>query len=436
MSDTLISALTRATRRKREWLKLDNAGLIFPATYSKKQNHLYRVSAMLTESIDRDILKQALGAILPRFPSVAVSLHRGLFWYYFEPISKPPEILDDMAWPLTPMSFSSIRKCGFRVLVRDCELSLEFFHAITDGGGALSFLKTLLAEYIERRYGVRVPCVEGVLDRGEAPRAEELEDCFPRFAGPSAKKRDGVKAYRPGGTLEKDGYITYTTLSYDLSQALDCAREYGVSLTGLLCAIMMQALIRTQKKEHPDEKQRMIAVSLPVNLRKMFPTPTLRNFSLYATPYIDPNQGEWELAELCHRVRCQMGERITPKEMAAGVATNVRTAQMYTVRLMPLFIKKLAMKLAYRIIGNDSCCLSISNLGVIKLPEVMYGYVDDIQCMMDSHAGAVISCCAMSFGQTLHVKFCRCIRESTLELEFYKALRDIGLRARVKSNRR
>ncbi|MDD2647686.1 MAG: hypothetical protein PHI27_08905 [Eubacteriales bacterium] len=435
MSESSTTENAGAKDGEREWLKLDNAAKIYPSTYSRTQNHLYRISAEMSETVARGTLKAALGAVIPRFPSIAVSLHRGLFWYYFEPIKHVPDIRDDGLWPLMPMSFSDIRRCGFRILVNERTVSMECFHAVTDGGGAYIFFRTLLAEYLRRRYGIEVPCTDGVLDINEKPKKEELEDCFTRFAGPVPNKRDEVKAYRLSGTLVNDGYLTWTALTCDIKDVLAVAKKHGVTLTGLLCAAMMTALIKIQK-ESGKKKQKPIAVSIPVNLRKLYPSETLRNFSLYATPHIDPLQGEWTFDEICCRVKNQMGERITPKEMAACVAANVRMEQKYAVRLLPLFLKNFVMRLYYYVLGSNACCISLSNLGNISVPEVMRDYITDIYCQMDSHEGSVVSVCLNSYGDKLHIRFCRCIEETKVEYEFYKVLRDIGLNMSVKSNAR
>lgn len=434
MSQAISAARAQCTNRT--WMKLDNAGKIYPATYSRTQNHVYRLTATLTEEIDTAILQAALAVVTHRFPSIAASLHRGAFWYYLEPVSTPPNVQRDGLSPMTPRSFREMRHCSLRVLVQGSELSLEFFHAVTDGSGALVFLKTLLAEYLEQKYGLCVPCTAGVLSRQQPPQEEELEDCFLRFADCSVRKDAGVKAYRLSGTLQKDHYLTYTTLTYSLSEVAVCAKRYHSTITGFLCAAMMLAILHIQAKKRRPGKQQPIAVTIPVNLRRLHASATLRNFSLYITPNLDPNQGEWTFDEICHRVRCQMGEQITAKEMAARVAANVRIERRWSVRLMPLFLKNMVMKAAYRIRGTEASCLSLSNLGAVELPDAMYHYVTDIQCMLDSHAGAVSSCGVLSFGNALHIKFCRCTVEPDLEYEFYRILRDLGLRASAESNQR
>lgn len=139
---------------------------------------------------------QRLDVTVRRFPSIAVRLRRGAFWYYLEQIPKAPDIQEEKSCPLQHVPFDSVRKCAFRVLVYKNRMAVEFFHAVTDGTGGLIFLKTLLAEYLSEKYGLNVPAEHGVLGRLEEPDEEELEDSFLRYAGDvkASRKR------RPLGT--------------------------------------------------------------------------------------------------------------------------------------------------------------------------------------------------------------------------------------------
>ena len=39
-----------------KWIKLDNAATIYPATLSKKYAHMFRMSAQLRDTVDKEIL--------------------------------------------------------------------------------------------------------------------------------------------------------------------------------------------------------------------------------------------------------------------------------------------------------------------------------------------------------------------------------------------
>ena len=133
------------------WVRLDNAAKIYPAARTRTWSNVFRVSATLDEDIDPAVLQSALDVTVRRFPSIAVRLRRGLFWYYLEEIPKAPEIMDEKPYPLSRMYFDDIRKCAFRVIVHEKRIAVEFFHALTDGNGGLVFVKTLVSEYLYQK---------------------------------------------------------------------------------------------------------------------------------------------------------------------------------------------------------------------------------------------------------------------------------------------
>ena len=168
-------------QKKLRWMTLDNAAKIFPAARSRNWSNVFRLSATMSEPVDRAVMQTALDVTVRRFPSMAVRVKAGVFWYYLEEIPHAPEILDEKPYPLARMAFDDIKKCAFRVLVYENRVAVEFFHALTDGNGGLVFLKTLVSEYIYQKYGVKVPVGDGILDRLEEPLPEELEDSFLKY---------------------------------------------------------------------------------------------------------------------------------------------------------------------------------------------------------------------------------------------------------------
>ena len=75
---------------KVKWLKVDNAGKIYPAARRSDWTALFRVSATLNEKIYPEILDQAQRITLKRFPQFALKLKSGLFWPYLEIIHDSP----------------------------------------------------------------------------------------------------------------------------------------------------------------------------------------------------------------------------------------------------------------------------------------------------------------------------------------------------------
>ena len=420
---------------KLRWLPLDNAAMIYPASRSQTWSNVFRLSATLKDEVDVTVLQSALDVTVRRFPSIAARLRRGVFWYYLQQISTVPTIREEHSYPLARMSKEEVRQCAFRVIVYKKRVALEIFHSLTDGNGALVFLKTLIAEYLQQKYGISIPAEQGVLGRLEEPRPEELEDCFQKYSGPCCASRKGTNAYRLSGTPMGDGFLNLTCFQLSVNEALKKAHAYDISLTGFLCAAMMQAIQDLQQEKVPNQKHRRpVKVLIPVNLRKLFPSKSLRNFVMYTTPEIDPRLGEYSFREICGAVKHRMGLEVNAKHMSTLIAANVTSERIFAVKIMPLFVKNLVMKAVFNAVGERKSCLSLSNLGAVSMPDAMKPYVERMDFILGIQATAPYNCGVLSLGDTLYINFIRNIREPELEYHFYRVLRDMGLQVQVESN--
>ncbi len=419
------------------WMRLDNAAKIFPAAKRRRWSNVFRLSATLTEPVDVSILESALAVTVKRFPSIAVRIRKGVFWYYLEEIPKAPAIRQDLGYPLSRMPFSEIRQCAFRVLYYDKRIAVEIFHALTDGNGGLVFLKTLLAEYLFQKHQIAIQNINGVLDRAEEPSDQELEDSFLKYGSPVSASRKESDAYRLTGTPEKDRFLNLITGVIEVSDIVQVAKSHHVSMTEFLTAVMIVSIVDIQNEKQPNRnKQKPVKVLIPVNLRKIFDSTSLRNFALYITPGINPRLGVYSFKEVLKIVHHQIGVELNDKHMASRITTNVNAEKSWILKIMPLFIKNLAMKIVYNRVGEKKSCLPISNLGEITLPPEMSDYVDRFDFMLGAPATRPNNCGMLSYKGVLYVNFIRNIQEPMLEHKFFTYLRKLGIRIRIESNQR
>ena len=419
------------------WTKLDNAAKIYPAARRRNWSNLFRQSATLSEDVDKEILSSALAVVVKRFPTIAARLRKGAFWYYLQEIENPPEIIDEYSYPLTFMSRKEMRACAFRVLVYKNRIAVEFFHSLTDGTGALKFLKNLLAEYLEQKYNIAVPLEDGIIDRRKKPDEKELEDHFLKVAGNVPQSRKDTNAWRMSGTIEQKGFLNLTCFKLPVKDVIEKAHEYNTTLTIFLSAVMMKALLDLQKEKNPSpKKQKRIKLLIPVNLRNLYPTETLRNFAMFTIPEIDPRLGEYTFEEIIKIIYHKIGAEVTPKHMSSVIAANVNDEKNPILRVAPLPLKNLVMKAVFDSVGEKKACLTLSNLGAVKLPDIMKKYVTRMDFILGVQAAAPYNCGALSYGDTLYVNFIRNICEADLERHFYRILKEMGIESTLESNRK
>ena len=130
----------------------------------------------------------------------------------------------------------------------------------------------------------------------------------------------------------------------------------------------------------------------------------------------------------------KFGAEVNAKQMSKLIATNVNTEKLMAVRLLPLPIKNLAMKMVFNAVGERKSCMSLSNLGQVKLPKEMEDYVTRMDFILGVQATAPYNCGVVSYKDTLYMNFIRDIKEPELEYRFYQVMRRLGITLRVDSN--
>jgi NRPS condensation-like uncharacterized protein len=186
------------------------------------------------------------------------------------------------------------------------------------------------------------------------------------------------------------------------------ANEIGVTVTAYLSGVLLRAAMYVQEKTVKNPKRHQpIYVTIPVNLRKMFPSQTLRNFILVANPGIDPRLGEYDFEEICQLMQHQMKLMITPKNMAAQIAKNVGDEKPLFLRAMPLFVKNAVMKAVFDAVGEKKSCFCFSNLGIVEVPESYRQHVKRMDFVIGTQAQSPYNIGALTYGDKLYLNFIR-----------------------------
>ncbi len=416
--------------QKRSWYPLDNAANIYPVIANKGYTSMFRFTAVMKELVDREALQRALDRMQPRFPGFFVRVRRGIFWYYLEQLHKRAMVEEDTLYPCPPLVRGEL---PFRVKVHNNRISCEIAHVICDGGAGLTFFKTLLSEYV-RQLGATVLPECGVLSLDEPPHPEEHEDGFSRFSRMGARPtRKESQAYHPTGTPLLRGVRYITTGKLSVSAILELARRHHVSLTEYLTATLIHVLYSMQLADHT-RRLKPVKVSVPVNLRKYYPTRTLRNFSQYLNPGIDPNLGDFSFEEILEQVHHYFRYMFTEKNLNARISKNVGDERNLVLRLVPLFLKKLSIRFVYEMTGEKLFSSVISNIGSVYVPKGLEPYMDHFMFVLCTARHNAVECGMASFGDTLSISFTRTIAEPYVERTFFRALVQKGLHVLVESN--
>lgn len=421
----------------KKWYKLDNAATIYPSVKTRRWMAMFRLCAELSEPVDRDVLSEALKAALKRMPTFAVCVRMGVFWFYLEELDGAPPIEEDVANPCLPIDPDKTNGFMFRVRCHDRRIALEFFHVLADGTGGLTFLKTLIAEYLRLKYGVQVPYSDSILCCEDKVKPEETEDSFLRYAGDAMMERNEKDAYPIPGKDEIRDFMNIITGKAETDTLLTAAHRYGVSVSNYLTALMIKSICNIQKSDRSKRKRRMpVKICVPVNLRRLFPSVTFRNFASYVNPGIESSYGEYSLQEICTAVKSYMTYEVTPQRMRAKFSANVDAERNPFVRWAPLIIKIPILRAVYRATGDVQTSALMSNLGLVKLPQEMEEYVTRLDFQIGPLFQNRVMCAVISYKGTTNINCTRTLRETYTERGFFRGLVEDGVKVTVESNLR
>lgn len=420
---------------QKKWFRLDNAAKLYPAIRSRKWTAIYCVSIILNETVDKPLLQQALDLTVARMEVFACRLKAGLFWYYFEKNPARAMLSCDAINPCIRLFTKDNDGYLFRVRTHEKRVSLEVFHAVSDGIGGITFLKTLIAQYL-RLKGYDIPYNRGVFDCFEKPSEEETEDAFLRYYNKNAVRPwKESKAYRITGTEESGHAFNIINGVLSAAQVKAKAKTYNVSVTDYLVAVYMYALYTIQKEQAP-KKTLPIKVSVPVNLRAFFKTKTLRNFSSYVNPEINANWGDYTFEEVLHTVHHCLKSEFTGKTLASKMSKNVKSEKYVFVRITPLPLKNQIISLIYSLAGESRITSTLSNVGILEVPDEMEKHIQRFDVMLGTPRLNKINCAAGTYKDILNICFTSVIKETNVEKAFFTFLVKSGLHVKIESNRR
>lgn len=419
-----------------DWYRMDSASALYAALQTDEFSAVYRFSAIMAEPVRPELLQKAVDRVMPRFPGFGVRVRRGFFWFYFEPNTRPgPFVRADVRDPCRPVRFNQDDGWLVRFYYYDHRISVEVFHALADGAGALIFFRTLLGEYL-RQCGWEIPTGPGMLDLNEEPSPEEMEDAYLRYSAARGHRVTHLeRAYQNSGTREPF-YTFHVTMGFvPVDRLLEQARRYGVSITEYLTAVLLWVLLNKQAAENP-RRILPVALAVPVNLRSWFPTRTLRNFILTVRPDVDPRLGDYTFEQVVKRVHHYMRLHLDPHELRDIFSGNVRTKHHRLLKLMPAILKGAVMSLNYRLLGVAPYSGIYTNPGAFAVPEEMRGHIRYMEVVQGQASGvARCNCASISYGNRMNITFGGTERETDTEREFFRFLVREGIPVEIESNR-
>lgn len=417
------------------WLRLDNSAKIYPMLISDTNQNMFRLNAELYETVDIDVLRAALKAILPRFPMLAMSLRKGLFWYFLEENNATPDVYPESAEVLGRLNQDDYNGFNFRVMYYAKRISVDFYHILCDGSGGIEFLKCLLYNYFLLQGKPMAGNSGSIADINLPADKLESEDSFSaNYTKTPVRNLDlaalkGDLAYSVEGDYYNSGKEVFTIL-LDSSKVATYAKTLGCSVTEYLGATIMLACHSdmSESAAHRDN----FSLFLPINIRKFYGSKSMRNFSMFARANMDMT-GSVTRESCINCIHTALDEGTRKDSIDNKINSTVLPEHILPMRIAPLWLKGLIFKVGNVIFGKAKKSASISNMGVLKFEE-FYPYVDYITFQMNTNKLVRLNVTVGSFNNKMAISFCHNIKNGAAPRRFCRLLMADGLDITVNCN--
>lgn len=398
---------------------LDTAGRIWPFLRSRYLTSLFRISVELSEVVSIPALTASLRQLRTELPGFFVRLRPGFFWWYVDLAGDAVPLSAEGTSPCVDWTAMEQKRGLIRVRPYHNRIAVEFSHAVTDGGGAIILIQRLLALYLFHLGKItEVP----VPDEFSQPGL--WENAFRRYARPGLPSDLPVgKAFRPKSRLLDPGRYRLITGSIDSATLREAARRRNLKIGEYLTALLVASLQELLPKESRRRRRRVIRILIPVDLRRFFPTSTLRNFFGFISPRIDPGYGALNLDEIADEIRWQTRGALSTHRLRAHLSQNVHLERSGPLRLAPGILKKAALGIAFPVVGESRFSASLSNLGRVDLPDQIAAEVVRFVFIPPPSPYTRTNCSVVSYGAQTVITFGSTAHERDIEREFFRYLR-------------
>mgnify|MGYP006281159667 FL=1 len=413
------------------WLKLDNAAKMYPALMNREFTAVFRFSATLKQPVQIGPFFRAVRRVEKRFPYFKMQLKSGFFWYYLEHNNTPISVQEDTGAMCRKFDRETDHGLLLRILVRERTVSVEFSHILTDGKGATEFFRSLLITYFAET-GIQIPSGLHYFHPNDPISGEELEDSFQRYFRKNLPDLTRLaRAFHLPFKLRRSARFTTSTMILSLGQIKQKASHYSVSVTEFLISAYLCALQEVYRNLPQAQKRRnnkILRIQVPVNLRNIFPSSSMRNLTLFVLPEIDLRLGYYTFQEILKKVHHQMALEKDQKLISRTISRNVGSEKNKMVRTIPLFIKSLILQTQYYSLGANLYSGELTNLGRLDLSSTLNEKIEAVTFVPPPPNKALkIDCGVIGFQDNLVLTFGNITRSRDFEQRLLQILSDQGV---------
>lgn len=412
-----MSNRAREVQKMDEWYKLDNAGKMFHAVSEQSNSSVFRLATVMKETIDPDKLQLALDDVIKRLPMFAVKLNKGVFWDFLVENNEKLFVQPENQYPCAPID--SIETSGFllRVTYYKKRIAVEFFHSVTDGTGALEFVNALIYYYLVH-VGKDVSYESSLIDINDRPSYYERDDSYQNYVTKEKpEKLKETSSYQiRGGAIDQTVVIHGKMSAASIHQL---AKKHGTTITAFISSLLIASIYKERLKFRAYQEE--IKIAIPVNLRKFFPSNTLRNFFGVVHVGMAVNDNT-TMEEIILEVSKQLREKVQKENLQHSINDRVKWQTRLTARFIPLPLKYHAIRYGYKSFSERTKSMTMTNVGRVQLPESMQSHISHMELILYPTKKSPINSAMIAFDDELVISFSRIIKEADIIRTFFREL--------------
>ena len=416
-------------KNKLAWRRLDNSAKIFPMSAGKKYSTVFRLSVVLKEEIQPDVLQEAVVKTLEKYTFFKVRMKAGFFWYYLEYNTKDPIVEEEKDYPCKYINPKTNHGYLFKVTYFMNKINIDIFHALTDGNNGTTFFREIVYTYLELVHKDELNIENRQLRKIEY----DTEDSYMKNYDKKAKSNaSGKTAYELRGKKIKLGAISVIHQIIDLEQLKTESKKYNVTITQYLTAVLMFVIYKQNYIKYNGKKP--IKICIPVNLKRYFPSNTMINFFSYITLVAQMRKNKLDTFEkMLEFVKEDFAEKLTEEEIIKTMSANVRLGNNIFIKPIPLIIKKALVRLSYIIIRKYTT-ITYSNIGRIGIIGDYKKYIDYFLMLIAPEPVEKIKCSSCTFENKIVFTFTSILDDNKIEKGFYEFLTNRNIQVNIESN--
>ena len=466
-------------KNEKIWYELDAFAKTYSSIISEGRTTCFRLSALLSENIDLEILKNVVISLEKKYPFYNSELKKGIFWNYLQQKKTHFIIEEEKTYPCTDIQKDN----PLRIIYFNNKLSIEIAHFLTDGKGAALFFQDLIEEYLEKRYflenfekdkknnliyktekkkEIEIEKINKIINFGKKINKNEKDfenkkseknffektrellgndsglknsqkneyvDLYEKYMRKVSKETTIKSAFHlPMKILEK-GQYHITTGEIDVESLKEESKKYGTTIGKYLLSVYFKILLdRYSQAKNP------IVIGVPVDLRKIFEETTYRNFFINITPSMDASLGAYTLSEIITYLDNYFALKITKKEFYKSIYKAMNPIQNIIIKSVPYLIKRIFFPFIFDYYGERGYTTGFSNLGIFKVNKKYEKYLKGFRFLPPPSKRCKIKMGVISDCNKVYVNFGNLTANYDIERDFFVYLRKRGIKSKIITN--